>query len=297
MNEWVNKLDHFSHPFFPEPFLDYFDDTQTVLWDLRYSLHISGSSFYLIFISNISQSWSSFLPFFIWPQDLFPVFFPNSQLHLLFLLSFPNSTLLSMSRAHFVNISSFYGGSDGKDSACSAGDPGSIPGLGRSPGGAHGNALQYSCLENPCGQRSLASCNSRGCKESDTTEQPSPASLYTHSPDDFISPGTLTSSKFWWILTLWSRLDHIYRVADMKNSLEYLRKTLKFNLSKIELQLSLPKAGQATFFRILKNGNSNISQFLRQNFYSYTEHPKYVYVTSKMESNPSDIPHDDATGV
>ena len=37
----------------------------------------------------------------------------------------------------------------GKESACSAGDPGSIPGLGRSPGGRHDNPLQYSCLENP----------------------------------------------------------------------------------------------------------------------------------------------------
>ena len=40
------------------------------------------------------------------------------------------------------------GGSDGKASACSAGNPGSIPGLGRSPGEGNGNPLQYSCLEN-----------------------------------------------------------------------------------------------------------------------------------------------------
>ena len=37
----------------------------------------------------------------------------------------------------------------GKDSACKAGDPGSIPGLGRSPGGGNGNPLQYSCPGNP----------------------------------------------------------------------------------------------------------------------------------------------------
>ena len=37
----------------------------------------------------------------------------------------------------------------GKESACDAGDPGSISGSGRSPGGGHGNPLQYSCLENP----------------------------------------------------------------------------------------------------------------------------------------------------
>ena len=43
----------------------------------------------------------------------------------------------------------FPGGSDGKASACNAGDPGSIPGLGRSPGEGNGNSLQYSCLGNP----------------------------------------------------------------------------------------------------------------------------------------------------
>ena len=45
----------------------------------------------------------------------------------------------------------FPGGSDGKESACIVGDLGWIPGLGRSPGGGHGNSLQYSCLENPHG--------------------------------------------------------------------------------------------------------------------------------------------------
>ena len=43
----------------------------------------------------------------------------------------------------------FPGGSAGKEFACNAGDLGSTPGLGRSPGGGHGNPLQYSCLENP----------------------------------------------------------------------------------------------------------------------------------------------------
>ena len=49
----------------------------------------------------------------------------------------------------------FPGGSNGKECACNVRDLGSIPGLGRSPGGGHGNPLQYSCLENPHGQRSL----------------------------------------------------------------------------------------------------------------------------------------------
>ena len=69
----------------------------------------------------------------------------------------------------------FPGGIDGKESTCNAGDLGSIPGLGRSPGGGHGNPLQYSCLENPHGQRSLIGNSPWGPKELDMTEQLSTA--------------------------------------------------------------------------------------------------------------------------
>ena len=62
------------------------------------------------------------------------------------------------------------GGSDRKESSCTAGDPGSIPRLGRSPGGGRGNPLQYSCLENPSGQRSLVGYSPWGCREFNTTE-------------------------------------------------------------------------------------------------------------------------------
>ena len=58
-----------------------------------------------------------------------------------------------------------------KESAYKAGDLGSIPGLGRSPGGGHGNPLQYSCLENSHGQKSLAGYSPWGRKETDTAEQ------------------------------------------------------------------------------------------------------------------------------
>ena len=64
----------------------------------------------------------------------------------------------------------FPGGSDGKESTCNAGDLGWIPVLGRSPGGGHGNPLQYSCLENSIDQRSLADYSSWGRKELDMTE-------------------------------------------------------------------------------------------------------------------------------
>ena len=64
-------------------------------------------------------------------------------------------------------------GSEVKASACNAGDLGSIPGSGRSPGEGNGNPLQYSCLENPMGGGAgWATVHrvTRGCKESDTTE-------------------------------------------------------------------------------------------------------------------------------
>ena len=69
----------------------------------------------------------------------------------------------------------FPGGSDCKESACNVGDLGGIHGLGRSSGGGHGDPLQYSYLENPCGQRSLVSYSSWGRKESDMTGQLSTA--------------------------------------------------------------------------------------------------------------------------
>ena len=110
-----------------------------------------------------------------------------------------------------MRVWGFPDSSVGKESACNAGDHGSIPGsgkfakegigyplqyswvslvaqmvknlpvmwetwvqslgLGRSPGGGHGNPLQYSCQENPHRQRSLVGYSPRGHKESDTTER------------------------------------------------------------------------------------------------------------------------------
>ena len=49
-------------------------------------------------------------------------------------------------------------------------DAGSIPGSRRSPEGGHGDPLQYSCLENPHGQRSLVGYGPKGCKELNMTE-------------------------------------------------------------------------------------------------------------------------------
>ena len=64
----------------------------------------------------------------------------------------------------------FPGNSAGKESTCNAGDPISIPGSGRSPGEGICCPLEYSCLANSHGQRSLAGYSPWGCKEFDMTE-------------------------------------------------------------------------------------------------------------------------------
>ena len=73
-------------------------------------------------------------------------------------------------RLHTTVFMGFAGGSEGKESTCTAGDLGSVPGLGRSPGEGHGNPLKYSCLENPHGERSAVGYSPWGRKDSDTTE-------------------------------------------------------------------------------------------------------------------------------
>ena len=62
-------------------------------------------------------------------------------------------------------------GSAGKESACNVADPGSISGLGISPGEGNGNPLQYSCLENPMDRGAWRGYSSRGYKELDTNER------------------------------------------------------------------------------------------------------------------------------
>ena len=69
----------------------------------------------------------------------------------------------------------FPGSSDYKEYAYNVGDLGSMPGLGRSPGGGHGNPFQYSCLENSHGQRSLVGFSPQGRKDLDANEQLSTA--------------------------------------------------------------------------------------------------------------------------
>ena len=94
----------------------------------------------------------------------------------------------------------FPGGSDGKASACSARDPGLIPGLGRSPGEGNGNPLQHSCMENSVdweAPQSLVGYSPWSRKQSDTTERLH-FTLYTSSHILYsISRLHLTPSAMW----------------------------------------------------------------------------------------------------
>ena len=88
-------------------------------------------------------------------------------------------------------------------------DVGLIPGLGRSPGGGHGSLLQYSCLENPHGQRSPVGYSPCGCKESDMTEWLSTAHVWMWELDHKES-WVLKNWCFWTVVlkkTLESPLD------------------------------------------------------------------------------------------
>ena len=66
----------------------------------------------------------------------------------------------------------------GKESTCNAGDAGSIPGSGRSPGGGHGNPLQYSCLENSTDRGAWLAIVQGIRKNHSLTSTPPPPHIY-----------------------------------------------------------------------------------------------------------------------
>ena len=70
---------------------------------------------------------------------------------------------------------------NGKESACNEGDPGSIPGLGRSPGEGNGHLLQYSCLDNPT-DRGAWRATVHGVTQLHTTERLTLISIITSAP-------------------------------------------------------------------------------------------------------------------
>ena len=107
-----------------------------------------------------------------------PVFWPGE---------FHGQSWTQLSDFHFhtfhISLLGFPGGSNGKESTCSAGDLVLIPGFERSPRGGHGNPFQYSFLEHPQGQRSLLGYSSCAHRGSDMTKQ-----LSTHSMSPFYTP-------------------------------------------------------------------------------------------------------------
>ena len=80
---------------------------------------------------------------------------------------------LAAAAAAVSNKKDFPGSSDGQVSAYNAGDPGSIPGSGRSSGGGNGNPLQYSCLGNPMGQGAWWATVRGVTERQDTADPPS----------------------------------------------------------------------------------------------------------------------------
>ena len=81
-----------------------------------------------------------------------------------------------------------------KNPPSNAGDAGSVPGLGRSLGGGSSNPLQYSCLENPHGQGSLASYNPWDGKESDMTEHAAYTPRKVYDMANILSPSDASVS-------------------------------------------------------------------------------------------------------
>ena len=94
-----------------------------------------------IVIQKISGSWKEIL-------ESGRFYHQNRGILGIFLYSHCQSLTLALS-CIYTEALIFPGGSEVKASASNAGDPGSIPGLGRSPGEGNGTPLQYSCLENP----------------------------------------------------------------------------------------------------------------------------------------------------
>ena len=118
---------------------------------------------------NYSDYWSSCLKIFNQLSSSLSVYFFISFFWSVIVSSLENWSLCVLYSV--MVILDFPRGSDGKASAYSAGDPGSIPGLGRSSGEGNGNPLQYSCLENPMDRGSVVGYSAWGRKESDTTER------------------------------------------------------------------------------------------------------------------------------
>ena len=149
----------------------------------------------------------------------------------------------------------FPGDSDGKQSAYNARDLGLIPGLGRSPGSGNGNPLQYSCLENPHGQRSLAGYRPWDPKESDMTEHLSTAFLSSNAEicSCFVSSSNMKIFDDRSVFLSYPYLDLCCLIIDNPDYLSFLLTACSFYSSEVhtrwlqwKLSLGKERVGNTT---------------------------------------------------
>ena len=134
----------------------------------------------------------------------------------------------------------FLGISAGKKSTCNARDPGLIPGSGRSTGEGIGYPCQYSCLENPQGQRSLAGYSPWVHEESDTTEWRStrdivwqlPFSVWLASPNMIISRSihSAVNGSVSFFYYGWYSIVYIYTMSSLSSPLSMTLGCFRFLL-------------------------------------------------------------------
>ena len=96
----------------------------------------------------------------------------------------------------------FPGGTSGREPTCNAGDRGSIPGSGRSPGGQHGSPLQHSCLENPMDSGAWQATGHWVSKSQSTTEATLRAGMDQNEP---LKTAWANSSFYWEEIARWSQ--------------------------------------------------------------------------------------------
>ena len=134
----------------------------------------------------------------------------------------------------------FPGGSVVNNLLANAGDAGLILGSGRSPGGGHGNPLQYSCLANSHGQRSLVGYSSWGCKELDMTKWLRTAQ---HSSwEGTLGTGETTKSTFHFLVETYRP----WVFMSQFSSVQFSRSVMSDSLQPHELQYARPPCPSPT---------------------------------------------------
>ena len=163
-------------------------------------------------------------------------------------------------------------GSVSKESDRHAGDLGSIPELGRSPGGGYGNPLLYSCLENPHGQRNLVGYSAWGCKESNRTKWLStahPRVQFSSRQWDFCDQSSFFTRKLGY-LTLDCRIRRKWEELNFQVPMEWYRPEGKrwcHGFVPVLLLIRFMYSGFFFFF-FLQN------HVIKTSYYLYTEESK-----------------------